>query len=169
MRKPKALLVSAIALVLVICGVGATIAMATPSDSSAAESGTAIIEQKEKRGYEHKNKGVHVDVIGVAGSVLEMTKEDVKAAIKDSKTGDLLIAAGKVEAFKEAYLAELKSKLEAAVTEGTMTQEEADEKYASGKEKMDAYDGTTHLCGGNDHSKMFDKERKKSDKKGSTI
>ena len=44
-----------------------------------------------------------------------------------------------------------------------MTQDEADAKYASEKEKIDAYDGTAHLCGGKDHSKMFDKKPKKSD------
>jgi hypothetical protein len=70
----------------------------------------------------------------------------------------LLVSAGKVDEFKTAYLAELKSKLDAAVTAGTLTQEKADEMYASGKEKMDAYDGTTHLCGGSDHSKMFERK-----------
>jgi hypothetical protein len=43
----------------------------------------------------------------------------------------------------------------AAVASGTLTQVQADEKYAAAQAKMDAYDGTTHLRGRTDHSKYF--------------
>lgn len=164
MRKPKAVLISALALMLIMVSIGTTVAMAASNDSAAADSKPAVLDARDKKGFEHKSKGVHVDVVSVAASVLETTKDDVKAAIKTGKTGDLLIAAGKVDEFKIAYIAELETKLEAAVADGKMTQEEADAMYASEKEKIDAYDGTTHLCGGKDHSKMFDKDHKRSEK-----
>jgi hypothetical protein len=99
------------------------------------------------------SKGVRVDVIGVAASVLGKTTDEVKTSVKNGKLGDLLLAAGKLDAFKVAYLAEAKAKLDAAVTAGTLTQAQADEKYATEKAKMDTYDGTTHLCGGTDSHK----------------
>jgi mannitol-specific phosphotransferase system IIBC component len=124
-----------------------------------------VVESKEKTrksGDFRKKDSVNVSVIKVAASVLDITEEEIKSTIKTGKVGDLLAAADKVDEFKTAYLAELKSKLDAAVTAGTLTQEEADAKYASGEEKMDGYDGTTHLCGGHDHSKMSDRKSKKS-------
>jgi hypothetical protein len=102
-------------------------------------------------------KGVHIDAIDLAADILGKTKDEVKDAVKDGKIGDLLIAAGKVDAFKAAYLTESKTKLDAAVTAGTLTQAQADEKYAAEKAKMAAYDGTTHLCEGKDHSKSGSK------------
>ena len=133
-----------------------------------AYDGTTSFRDSAKKestgGKSHGSKkvSVQVNVIKVAASVLDKTEDEVKAAVKDGKVGDLLIAAGKVDAFKTAYLAEAKSKLDAAVTAGTLTQEQADEKYAAEKAKMDAYDGTTHLCGHDDHSKMFEKKSKTS-------
>lgn len=101
-----------------------------------------------------------VDVMKIAASVLGKTEEEIKESVKSGKIGDLLVAAGKVDAFKTAYLSEAKSRLDAAVADGTLTQAEADEKYAAQKEKMDSYDGTSHLCGDKDHSKIFEKKDK---------
>jgi hypothetical protein len=102
-------------------------------------------------------KSLRVDVIALTADLLGKTTDEVRDAVKDGKVGDLLIEAGKVEQFKTAYLAEVKTKLKAAVTAGTLTQAEADEKYATEKTKMAAYDGSTHLCGGKDHSKFGEK------------
>ena len=132
----------------------------------AAQSGNGVDEDavpssgKEKTDGEKrsggKSKGVHVNVLSVAASVLGIDKAEIKETIKDGKVGDLLIAADKVDDFKIAYLSELKSKLDAAVKTGTLTQEQADKKYESEKNKMDNYDGTTHLCGNDHHAGMFD-------------
>jgi len=111
------------------------------------------------KGGEAKDS-THVNVIKVAASVLGKTEDEIKESVKSGKVGDLLVAAGKVDEFKTAYLAEAKSKLDVAITAGTLTQAQADEKYTAEKTKMDAYDGTTHLCGGKDHSKMFEKKDK---------
>lgn len=130
----------------------------TQSDT---QTGTGT-EQKTFKGKEHSGKearsSTNVSVISVAASVLGKTEDEIKDAIKADKTGTLLIEAGKVEEFKAAYLTAVREKLDAAVTAGTMTQEEADAKYSAEQEKMAAYDGTAHLCGGTDHANMFTKK-----------
>jgi len=158
-------LVSSVALTALAASNGATTEKENSRSSRVAntasrlDSSGATTAEREKRGQHGQKSGVQVDVISVAAEVLGKTKDEVRSALRTGKVGDLLIAAGKVDAFKAAYLTELKSKLDAAVSAGTLTQEKADEHYASGKEKMDRYDGTTHLCGGNDHSKMREKKR----------
>ena len=168
MKKTRVLVVAVVALALLMAGTSMVAFAASDSKPSRAIRAVASSDSGfgEREGKERSfNKdGSHVNVIKIAASVLGQTEDDVKAAVKTGKVGDLLISAGKVDEFKTAYLTELKSKLDAAVSAGTLTQEGADEKYASGKEKMDAYDGTTHLCGGSDHSKMFEKKgNQKSD------
>lgn len=123
---------------------------------AAWDGSTELSKGGKGRGGNGKDSA-RVSVVQVAASVLGKTEDEIRESVKSGKVGDLLIAAGKVDDFKTAYLAELKSKLDAAVSGGTLTEAEADEKYTAGKEKMDSYDGTTHLCGGNDHSKMFGK------------
>lgn len=118
-------------------------------------------EELSKHGRGHSGKehdATGVSVIAVAATVLGKTEDEIKQSVKSDKVGTLLLEAGKLDAFKKAYLAESKSKLEAAVTAGTFTQQQADEKYAEEQTKMQSYDGTTHLCGGEDHSKMFEKK-----------
>jgi hypothetical protein len=166
-------------LVLAILALGiinmTAMAGAVPDKETGADPAVLPQEEKdakaEKDAKEHsaggKKHGVCVDVLSVAASVLEMSKDDVKEAVKIGKVGDLLIAANKVGEFKTAYLSDLKEKLDAAVAAGTLTKEQADEKYAAGKEKMDAYDGTTHPCGKEDHSQMF--EKKTFDKNSKTV
>ncbi len=119
------------------------------SDENIVSQTTENIKKVKKR-----KSGVHVNVLSLAASVLGKTEDEVKEVVKTGKVGDLLVAVGKVEEFKTKYLEEVKQKLDAAVTEGKITQEQADEKYATSQEKMSTYDGTTHLCGGIDHSKM---------------
>ena len=167
MRKSIKLFAGILIIAMLISGIISMTVMAastdggTDADTSASSKEEKFNKEKRSSG---KNKGVHVDVLSVAASVLEMDKSELKEAVRNGKVGDLLIAAGKVEEFKAAYLSELKAKADAAVADGTMTQEQADEKYESGKEKMENYDGTTHLCGHDDHSKMFEKKEKPSDK-----
>lgn len=163
MRKSIKLIAGLLILAMLISGIISMTVMAASNDTDSAASSKEEKFNKEKWSS-GKSKDVCVDVLSVAESVLEIDKSEIKEAIRDGKVGDLLIAAGKVDEFKTAYLSELKIKLEAAVADGKMTQEQADEKYESGIEKMDNYDGTTHLCGHDDHSKMFDKKEKKSDK-----
>jgi len=175
MRKPAKFLSAAVALLLLaVIGSAGIVAMAATGETTSGTSGAAVSDgsaaidsakasqntDSSKKGHKGKKAGVHVNVISVAASVLGKTEEEVKTSVKAGKVGDLLAAAGKVEEFKTAYLDQLKTRLDAAVTAGTLTREQADEKYASGKEKMDAYDGTTHLCGGKDHSKMLEKRSK---------
>ncbi len=165
MKKTKKILVIFCAILMIAGSVGImALAAANSESSSAADSSSSDVsaapKDKGPRGSRGQKDGTHVDVLSVAASVLGKTVDEVKEAVKDGKVGDLLIAANKVEAFKEAYLAQAKSKLDAAVAAGTLTQEEADVKYAKAEEKMTAYDGTQHLCGGKDHSKMFEKRNR---------
>lgn len=134
----------------------------TTSNSENSDSSSSKEEAKSSRRGEKRGKGTRVSVISVAASVLDKTEDEVKEYVKTGKVGDLLTQAGKVEEFKTAYLEATKEKLDSAVEAGTITQAEADEKYKSAQEKMADYDGTTHLCGGTDHSKMFSKDKKSS-------
>lgn len=143
---------------------GSTIVFAAADDAT-AEAATVQSDgtTKAKPSRQKGSKGeMHVSVLSVAAAVLGKTEEEVKETVKTGKVGDLLVAAGKVEEFKTAYLAQAQEKLNASVTAGTLTQAQADEKYAQAKAKMDAYDGTTHLCGGTDHSKMSEKKDKEA-------
>ena len=162
MNKPRAALIIVAVLLLIAGSIGTIAATAAPPKNSEADFGTVAPKDKEYK--DHKNHSVHADVLTVAASVLEMDKEEVKEAVKSGKVGDLLIAAGKLSEFKAAYLSEFKTKLDAAVAAGKLTQEKADGKYGSEKTKIEAYDGTTHLCGNGDHSKMSDKKTKTSGK-----
>ncbi len=140
---------------------GTTVALAATDDTTADAPRTrASSTDSAKPSREKGTKAGGVNVISIAASVLGKTEDEVKEAVKTGKVGDLLVAAGKVDAFKTAYLTEAKTKLDAAVSAGTLTQAQADEKYAEQKAKIDAYDGTTHLCGGADHSKMFERKTK---------
>ncbi|MDR3240086.1 MAG: hypothetical protein LBT44_08385 [Clostridiales bacterium] len=107
-----------------------------------------------------KSGGVKTDVVSIAASVLGISKDELKASLQTGKIGDLLLAAGKLDEFKTAYLSAVKSKLDAAVADGSLTQEKADEKYAAAQAKMAAYDGTEHLCGGKGHHGKKEKTEK---------
>lgn len=129
--------------------------------SSSADGSTKYSRPSNEMVHSYKKKnGTHVNVISVAASVLGKTTDEVKEAIKEAKVGDLLIEAGKVDEFKTAYLTEAKTKLDEAIASGTLTQEEADTKYAEIEAAIAVYDGTTHLCGGTDHKKMFSRDKK---------
>jgi len=136
-------------------------------ESQTTERSASITEQPaestSKKESRTDSKGTHgANVISVAADVLGMTKDEVKEAVKDGKVGDLLIAQDKVEAFKTAYLTETQTKLNEKVADGSLTQDEADEAYAKAEEKMASYDGTTHLCGREDHSGMFEQKSQES-------
>ncbi len=159
MRKSVLSIITVCLSLLVVLSVGfITFATGANLDTSASSSsdGNIISQATENTKKVKKSKSeVHVNVLSVAASVLGKTKHEVKEVVKTGKVGDLLVAAGKVEEFKTKYLEEVKQKLDIAVTDGKITQEQADAKYAaSSQEKMSTYDGTTHLCGGTDHSKM---------------
>lgn len=133
---------------------------ANPSeDSAAAEDSTkpdAATTADSEQGSRSGGKGTRgASVLSVAADVLGMTTDEVKEAVADSKVGDLLVAQNKVAEFKTAYLAETQTKLGEKVADGSITQEEADAAYAKAEEKMASYDGSTHLCGREDHSGMF--------------
>ncbi|GHV13806.1 hypothetical protein FACS1894219_09110 [Clostridia bacterium] len=183
MRNIKKSTLTAVILSLLICVGGASsAAMAagtnseavpdtTVFDSAPAQDSTdsSVIPKDKIKGEKTRGKtksgtksghGAGVNVISVAADVLGITAEEVEESVRTGKVGDLLVAADKVEEFKSAYLTELKSKLDSAVTGGTLTQEEADEKYAAEKVKIDAYDGTSHLCGKDDHSGWGEKKVK---------
>lgn len=118
--------------------------------------GSAALKGESKGGSKRDHKGgrshSNVNVVSIAATVLDKTEAEIKTEVGETgKIGDLLIAANKLEAFKKAYLSALSTELKASVTAGSLTQEQADEKYATEKEKMAAYDGTTHLCGGKGH------------------
>ncbi len=154
MSKSKIVSLFLAVLMLTVGATSAFAADASAPQTTKPESAKTIAAEKSHN-HKDKNSGTRVNVISVAASVLGKTEAEVKDAVKSGKVGDLLTAANKMTEFKTAYLAEAKTKLDAAVTAGTLTQPQADEKYAAEKAKMDAYDGTTHLCGGTDHSKMF--------------
>lgn len=135
-----------------IFGIGTIVYAASPNEDDSATTTT------EGSSTKSNSKDIHVSAISVAATVLGKTEDEVKESVKDGKIGDLLIAVSKVDEFKAAYLAEMKTKLDSAVKSGTLTQTQADEKYAETEAKMKAYDGTTHLCGGSDHSKMSEKQ-----------
>jgi len=158
----------AICAVLVLSSIFAVTAFATKSNDSLTcsktETSSTSTEAKQKKtslnsGKKDGKHGTHVNVLSVAASVLGKSEDEIKEYVKTGKVGDLLVSAGKVDAFKTAYLKEAKLKIDAAVIDGTLTQAQADEKYAAEKTKMDSYDGTTHLCGCKDHSKMFEKSK----------
>lgn len=125
------------------------------SDAGAQDKTTEDSGAKRSRSG---RKSGRVNVISVAAEVLDMDRDEVKESVKTGKVGDLLIAADKVDEFKAAYLETAKTKLDEAVAAGSVTQAEADEKYAEYEQKMAGYDGTEHLCGNSDHSNMFNKE-----------
>lgn len=129
------------------------------ADTSATKSGRTKSAAKSGR----RKIGTRVSATSIAASVLGVTDDEVKESVKTGKVGDLLIAADKVDAFKSEYLSQTQAKLSAAVTAGTLTQAQSDEKYAEVKAKMDAYDGTTHLCGKSDHSEMSAGKTKSAD------
>ncbi len=142
--------------------------LAAPPDGSASPdsaitdpptAGKSSDTEQESMGRKCHDGQIRVNVLTIAAQVLGQTEDEVKEAVKDGKVGDLLIAAGKVDEFKQAYLSEAKNKLNAAVAEGQLTQAQADKKYTKAEEKMAAYDGTTHLCGRKDHSDMFSGEK----------
>lgn len=165
MKKSVLSIITGCLSLLVVLSLGfITFATGTNVDSSSSTSSNENIvsqaTENTKKGKKSKS-GVHVNVISVAASVLGKTEDEVKEVVKTGKVGDLLVEAGKVEEFKTTYLVEMKQKLDAAVTDGKITQEQADAKYSASQEKMSTYDGTTHLCGGTDHSKM---DREKSSK-----
>ncbi|MDR2354898.1 MAG: hypothetical protein LBE16_01750 [Clostridiales Family XIII bacterium] len=134
------------------------------ADAPAKSTQTGEAPAKKPRGGRNskavRGGGAKADVISVAASVLGVSVDTVKASVKTGKVGDLLLAADKVEAFKAEYLAVTKAALTAAVAESGLTQERADAKYAEAQAKMEAYDGTAHLCGGADHGKMFESAAK---------
>ena len=138
-------------------GLGTFMASAkTPEASSVVAVTDSKPPDKASRTGKHSGKGYHVNAVAVAAQVLGKTEDEVKEAVKTGKVGDLLLTANKVDAFKTAYLAAAKEKLDAAVETGALTQTQADEKYAEAQDKMKDYDGTQHLCGGKDHSRMFE-------------
>lgn len=75
------------------------------SSSATTQSGSAGSAEKTPRQKDAKS-GTRVNVLSVAASVLCKTEADVKEAVKTGKVGDLLTAAGKVDDFKTAYLAQ---------------------------------------------------------------
>ena len=153
MQKSIKLLAGILILVILTSGIIGMTVLAV-SNSNGTDEDLTISSREDKRSNGNKS-GVRVNEISIAASVLDMTKEEVKEFIKDAKIGDLLIAANKVDEFKTVYLSELIIKLDAAVAAGSLTHEQADEKYEAGKTKMDEYDGTTHLCGGTCHGGVF--------------
>lgn len=169
MKKSMKLIALSTLSVLVISGIGIS-ALATSDDSSnaaaktspaqtaAANNDTAADQASRPAKGDHKGKfkSGHVNVLSVAATVLGKTEAKIKEDVKDSYVGALLTAAGKVEEFKTAYLEAAKISLDKAVTEGILTQAEADTKYDEAEAKMASYDGTTHLCGKTDHSKLFE-------------
>ncbi|MDR3085100.1 MAG: hypothetical protein LBU47_02180 [Christensenellaceae bacterium] len=114
---------------------------------AASASGAESTAPKTGHGGSHAGTA-RVNALAVAASVLGIAEDEARAGIKDGKLGDLLLAAGKLGEFKAAYIEAAGAKLDAALAAGALTQAQADEKLAEVKAKMDAYDGTAHLCGG---------------------
>lgn len=143
-------------------GIGAP-ALAASTDGMDSDGTTSSLQEapsawKDKRADKDSKCPACVNVIEIAASVLGKTEDEVTKLIENGKIGDLLIAEGKLDEFKSAYLAAAKAKLDAAVSDGALTQAEADEKYAKAEEKMSAYDGAEHLCHRGEHSKMPEKK-----------
>ena len=156
----KFIAIAAVLALLVGCiGLGTFMASAKSQTETTTTADSASTEKASRIG-KHGGKGYHVNVISIAAQVLGKTEDEVKEAAKTGKVGDLLLAAKKVDTFKTAYLAAAKEKLDAAVKAGTLTQAQADEKYAEAQSKMKDYDGTQHLCGGSDHSRISERKSK---------
>lgn len=154
----KGLAAFGLAMVMTL-GLSATALAAT--EDEAQPTATQAQEESERpsgrtgSGKSRKSSG-RVNVLAVAAEVLGQDKDEVKEAVSDAKVGDLLLAADKLDEFKALYLETAKTKLDEAVAAGSMTQAEADEKYAEYEQKMAEYDGTTHLCGRDSHKKTKD-------------
>ena len=88
------------------------------------------------------------DACTVAAQVLGTTTDAIKQAQQSGTSiGQQLIDAGKLDAFKTAYLDAVKASLDSAVTSGKMTQDQADSMYAQMQTTIGAWDGTTNLPG----------------------
>lgn len=78
-------------------------------------------------------------VSGLTGKTIE----EVTAARQEGNTyGAQAIEAGQLEAFQQERLAQFKAALDEAVANGTMTQEQADERYANMQLRLESCDGT---------------------------
>ena len=129
-----------------IIGLISAVILLAAATTTAAAVGSKDVFFKNKS--QHKDKACMKDSlkIKVAAEILGKTTDELKAEFKNGKTlGDLLLEAKKLDDFKVKYLDSLKIKLDTAVKEGKIKQEEADEIYKHKSEKIKNWDGTTKL------------------------
>lgn len=88
-----------------------------------------------RQGGGHQGKGVALDIVA---TLLNSTRDEVATALRDGTSiADQAEAAGvPLQSVVDALVADLGAKLEAAVEEGRLTQQEADEKLAAAPERL---------------------------------
>jgi hypothetical protein len=89
----------------------------------------------------HHRMGVRDRAVEFLAEYIGATEAATREQLRDGKTPEQLIkSAGKsAEEFKTKLLAEVKQKLQAAVTDGQITQEVADARYALAPEHIDNF------------------------------
>jgi hypothetical protein len=120
-----------LAALIVVGAVGATAVYADDSTPPATTSADPLGGGRGPRG-ERGGRGLPAAELEAAAKVLGMTSEELSAALKEGKTlEDLATAAGVdlqdvQDAIKAVHEAEMRTRIEQAVTDGTMTQAKAD-------------------------------------------
>jgi hypothetical protein len=127
----------------------------TASETTTTSETTTPPQKKKSKKFGH----VKVNVLAVAASVLDVSQDELQVSLKSRDLGEILLEAGKLDAFKAAYLETAKTNLTAAVADGRLSQEQADEKYARVQTKIAAYDGTAPLFGPKKNGKELSKEK----------
>ena len=90
--------------------------------------------------------GGMANVNKIAATVMNTTETAVETAIQNGTSlGSQLTAAGKLDAFKTAYLAAVKTKFDTVVKSGKMTQTQADQIYNKIQTSVNAWDGTGNM------------------------
>lgn len=107
----------------------------TQAQADAVE--TALEEARPARAH----RALRHHGLDAAADALAMTEEDVRDALADGKT--LAEVAGEqgisVDALVDALVAEHQARLDEAVAEGDLTQEQADERLAAAEERVTAF------------------------------
>lgn len=93
-------------------------------------------------------EGVHVSIYSIASSFLNKTKSEIRESEKSGiSLYKQLTSAGKLDAFKEEYLSQLKTALNAAVKEKEITKNKADEILNSEKTRIGNWNESNPLRG----------------------
>lgn len=112
-----------------------------------------------------KGNGMKVELLDIAAQVTGLTKDDIMTQIKAGTTlKDIIDKSGKLEDFKTAILASLKTNLDQQVAAGKITQAQADTKYADAQTAI--AEGKIFNMSNNMRGEKGPRGEQKGDKKG---